>query len=100
MNVLSVAIERYESELVIGVSCEEARQHAFRASLIPIINSLLAVGLVSLPGMMTGQNISGVSPQVAVRSQIVVMCIIFGASGISTACYLAWARQSLKTAHT
>ena len=94
MNVLSLAIERFESELDVGASYEEARQHAFRASLIPIINSLLAVGLVSLPGMMTGQIISGVSPLVAVRYQIVVMCMIFGASGISTACYLAWARHS------
>ena len=96
MNVLSLAIERFESELEIGASYEEARQRAFRASLIPIINSLLAVGLVSLPGMMTGQIISGVSPLVAVRYQIVVMCMIFGASGISTACYLAWARHTLR----
>ncbi len=96
MNVLSLAIERFESELDIGASYEEARQRAFRASLIPIINSLLAVGLVSLPGMMTGQIISGVSPLVAVRYQIVVMCMIFGASGISTACYLAWARHPLR----
>ena len=94
MNVLSLAIERFESELDVGASYEDARQRAFRASLIPIINSLLAVGLVSLPGMMTGQIISGVSPLVAVRYQIVVMCMIFGASGISTACYLAWARHT------
>ena len=90
MNVLSLAIERFESEIDVGASYEEARQHAFRASLIPIINSLFAVGLVSLPGMMTGQIISGVSPLVAVRYQIVVMCMIFGASGISTACYLVY----------
>ena len=94
MNVLSVAIERFESELLAGTPYEEARHKAFRASLIPIINSLLAVGLVSLPGMMTGQIISGVSPLLAVRYQIVVMCMIFGASGISTACYLAWARHT------
>ena len=47
MNVLSVAIERFESELHVGVSYEQARDRAFRASMIPIINSLLAVGLVS-----------------------------------------------------
>ena len=93
MNVLSLAIERFESELQTGSGYEEARHKAFRASMIPIINSLLAVGLVSLPGMMTGQIISGVSPLLAVRYQIVVMCMIFGASGISTACYLAWARH-------
>ena len=62
--------------------------------MIPVINSLLAVGLVSLPGMMTGQIISGVSPLVAVRYQAMVMCMIFVACGISTACYLTWARRS------
>jgi len=96
MNVLSLTIERFESELDRGASYLEARQRSFHAALIPIINSLLAVGLVSLPGMMTGQILSGVSPLVAVRYQVMVMCMIFGASGISTACYLAWARQTPK----
>jgi putative ABC transport system permease protein len=48
----------------------------------------LAVGLVSLPGMMTGQILSGVSPLIAVRYQIVVMCMITGAAGMATALYL------------
>ena len=52
----------------------------------------MAVGLVSLPGMMTGQILSGVPPEVAVRYQIVVMCMLLGSSGISTACVLAWSR--------
>ncbi len=58
------------------------------AALIPQINALLAVGLVALPGMMTGQILSGVDPLVAVRYQIVVMCMIFGSSGVAAACYL------------
>ena len=56
--------------------------------MLPQINSLLAVGLVSLPGMMTGQILSGVSPLIAVRYQIVVMCMVLGSAGISTALYL------------
>ena len=59
-----------------------------QTGLIPVINSLLAVGIVSLPGMMTGQILSGISPLIAVRYQIMVMCMMFGASGISTAIYL------------
>jgi putative ABC transport system permease protein len=51
-------------------------------------NSLFAVGLVSLPGMMTGQILSGVSPLIAVRYQIMVMCMIFGAAGIASAIFL------------
>jgi len=49
---------------------------------------LFAVGLVTLPGMMTGQILSGTSPLVAARYQIVVMCMLLGAAGISAAVYL------------
>jgi putative ABC transport system permease protein len=64
--------------------------------MIPITNSLFAVGLVSLPGMMTGQILSGVSPLIAVKYQIVVMTMMFGASGISAAVYLVLARKGLR----
>ena len=66
----------------------DARKIALDAALIPQINALLAVGLVSLPGMMTGQILSGVSPLIAARYQIMVMCMIFGAAGLSTIIYL------------
>ena len=65
-----------------------SRNAAFQAGMIPVINALLAVGLVSLPGMMTGQILSGVSPFVAARYQIMVMCLIFASAGLSTALYL------------
>ena len=47
-----------------------------------------AVGLVSIPGIMTGQILSGVSPLIAVRYQVMVMGMMFGAAGMSAACYL------------
>ena len=56
---------------------------SYYAALIPVVNGLFAVGLVSLPGMMTGQILSGVSPLIAARYQIMVMAMIFGASGLS-----------------
>lgn len=87
MNTVALAAERYESELE-KIDSQKAKRVALRAALIPLINSLFAVGLVSLPGMMTGQILSGVSPLIAARYQIVVMCMIFGASGISAVCYL------------
>ena len=93
MNTVSVAAERFESELE-SVGYIEARLRAMRAAMIPIINSMFAVGLVSLPGMMTGQILSGVSPLIAVRYQVMVMCMIFGSSGISAACYLWLKRRS------
>jgi putative ABC transport system permease protein len=55
---------------------------------------MLAVGLVALPGMMTGQILSGISPFIAARYQIVVMCMIFGSSGISAAFFLALVRSN------
>jgi len=98
MNSISLAAERLESELKQGQSYEKAKVIALRTSLIPITNMLLAVGLVSLPGMMTGQILSGVSPLIAVRYQIMVMCMIFGSSGISAAVFLHSAKDSFTEA--
>ncbi len=96
MNTVSLAGERLQSEIDRGTSYLEARRIALQASLIPITNSLFAVGLVSLPGMMTGQILSGVSPLVAAKYQIVVMTMLFGTSGISAALYLVLANRSLQ----
>ena len=88
MNTVSLAAERFESEITRGAHTFEARREALEAAMIPQINSLLAVGLVSLPGMMTGQILSGVDPQVAVRYQVMVMCMVFGSGGLAAALYL------------
>ncbi len=88
MNSVSLAGERLEAELNREIPYSEAKNIALRASLIPITNSLFAVGLVSIPGMMTGQILSGVSPLIAARYQIMVMCMVFGAAGISSAIFL------------
>ncbi len=94
MNAVSLAAERLQSEFDRGTPYLDARRIAFEASLIPITNTFFAVGLVSLPGMMTGQILSGVSPLVATKYQIVVMTMLFGASGISAALYLVLADRS------
>lgn len=92
MNAVSLAAERFMSEREDGLAYEDARRRAFKAAMIPVVNSLFAVGLVSLPGMMTGQILSGVSPLIAARYQIVVMSMLFGAAGLSTAWFLAMLR--------
>lgn len=92
MNSVSLAAERLEAEVKREVPYEEARGIALKAALIPITNSLFAVGLVSLPGMMTGQILSGIDPLIAARYQIMVMCMMFGAAGMSAACFLVLAR--------
>ena len=88
MNAVSLAAERYEADCIQGSAYVDARNHALHAAMIPVINSLFAVGVVSLPGMMTGQILSGISPLVAARYQIVVMFMLFGAAGISATAYL------------
>lgn len=88
MTGVSLAAERLHAELDRGNSYDAGRIVAFQTAMIPVINSLFAVGLVSLPGMMTGQILSGVSPFIAARYQIMVMCMIFASAGLSTACFL------------
>ena len=88
MNSISLSGERFFAELAKGTCYQEARNVAFQTSMIPNINALLAVGIVSLPGMMTGQILSGVSPFIAARYQIMVMCMIFAAAGIAAAIFL------------
>ena len=83
MNVISLATERFQSELKNN-SYEIARITSLRASLIPITNSFMAVGIVSLPGMMTGQILAGVDPLIAVRYQIIIMTMVFSAVCAST----------------
>lgn len=92
MNGVSLAADRLQIELK-NVAYIKARASALHTALIPLVNSLFAVGLVALPGMMTGQILSGVSPLIAARYQIMVMCMLFGAAGLSTICFLWFSRQ-------
>ncbi len=87
MNGLSLAIERYEKEYNLSKDFIESRRSAFKTSMIPQVNSLLAVGLVSLPGMMTGQILSGIDPLIAVRYQIVIMAMVLSGTGFSVIVY-------------
>jgi len=94
MNAVSISAERFESEISRENSYVDARATSYKAALIPIVNVLFAVGLVSLPGMMTGQILSGVDPLIAVRYQIMVMLMILGSAGISVAIYLWLLKKS------
>jgi putative ABC transport system permease protein len=87
MNSLSLVIERYEMEYTTSKDFIKSRSTSFKAAMIPQINSLLAVGLVSLPGMMTGQILSGIDPLIAIRYQIMIMALLLSSSGISIIIY-------------
>lgn len=95
MNAISLFAERYYAEITHhNVDQISARNTAFKATLIPITNSLLAVGLVSLPGMMTGQILSGVSPLIAVRYQVMVMLMLFSSTGLTAALFYKLIRHN------
>ncbi len=74
-----------EARLALGHPRNEALRHvvaaALRTALMPIVNSMAATGLVALPGMMTGQILSGVDPTEAVKYQILIMFLIAGGTG-------------------
>ena len=74
-----------EAQLMLGATRWQAAapvtRDALRSALMPTINSMAATGLVSLPGMMTGQILSGVPPVEAVKYQILVMFLIAGGTG-------------------
>ena len=57
---------------------------ALRTGLLPIMNSMMIVGVVSLPGMMTGQLLAGAAPMEAVKYQIVIMFLIASATALGT----------------
>ncbi|MCA9138969.1 MAG: iron export ABC transporter permease subunit FetB [Planctomycetales bacterium] len=82
------ARDQVETLVALGATRWEAAaepmREAVRTGMIPIVNSMMVVGLVSLPGMMTGQVISGMDPAQAVRYQIVIMFLIAGSSALGT----------------
>ena len=74
-----------EQRLMLGQSSVQAivdiRRESMRAGMIPIINSMAAAGIVSLPGMMTGQILAGAPPVEAVKYQILIMFLISAGTG-------------------
>lgn len=65
-------------------AARESVRQAVRNGMIPIINSMMVVGLVSLPGMMTGQLLAGAPPLAAVKYQIVIMFLIAAGTALGT----------------
>jgi putative ABC transport system permease protein len=99
MNGIAIGLDRLtitasdlrstvETRLMLGEPWNQAigdiRKESFRSGMIPIINSMSAAGLVSLPGMMTGQILGGNPPFEAVKYQILIMFLIAAGTGFGT----------------
>lgn len=99
MNAIAIALERLlndlktnrkevEMKLSLGADYKEATANlvanAMKAGMIPSINSMMTVGVVFIPGMMTGQILAGADPVLAIKYQIVVMIMLVGSTTIGT----------------
>jgi len=80
VSALSRSQVEIETHLSLGATPVQATRHhrldAIKAGMIPILNSMMVVGLVTLPGVMTGQILSGVAPLDAVQYQILIMFVL------------------------
>jgi putative ABC transport system permease protein len=98
LNSATLAVERLDSDLrsgrdqveallALGATSRQAAAGAMRgamkAAMIPITNSMMVVGLVSLPGMMTGQILGGSTPLVAIKYQVLIMYMIAFSSAVT-----------------
>jgi putative ABC transport system permease protein len=108
MTALAVSLERLFSELrsgrdavemrlTLGADMDEASRDAVaaavRAGMMPSIVSLMGVGLVFIPGMMTGQILAGADPLIAIRYQIVVMLMLVGSTALCSVAAVLWVRR-------
>lgn len=99
MNASALALDRFEAEvrshtglieagLALGATAKQViqryMQSAFRASLIPTLNSMRSLGIVWIPGLMAGMILAGEDPVYAALYQFVVMGLLFAASSLSS----------------
>ena len=99
MNGISLGLDRLttsawqqrqviEARLMLGQTSAQAigeiRRESMRVGLVPIVNAMAAAGVISLPGMMTGQILAGAPPLEAVKYQILIMFMIAAGTGFGT----------------
>ncbi len=100
-----------EARLALGaprfVAFEDSLRRAMRTGMMPVLNAMAAAGIVSLPGMMTGQILAGIDPIEAAKYQILIMFLIAGstaiavlAAGICAVHFLTDDRHRLRLDHT
>jgi putative ABC transport system permease protein len=90
LDTLTVSVRRernaIEARLALGASrfdaTHDALAAALRTAMMPIINAMAAAGVVSLPGMMTGQILAGADPVEAAKYQIMILCVLSGTTAL------------------
>ena len=91
--------EAIQQQLMLGMDSQTAihsiKIDSMRAGLTPIINAMATAGLVSLPGMMTGQILAGSPPVEAIKYQILILFLIAAGTGFGTLCAVSVASHYL-----
>ena len=88
-----------EAQLCLGATSRQAMGRILRAAmrrgLLPVVNSMSAAGVVTLPGIMTGQILAGIDPMEAVKYQILLMFLLSGGAGLSAVAVVFLAARRL-----
>jgi len=110
MNGSTLAVERFfngvkekrleiETKAALGANAKEASleifKQAYKASLLPTLSSMTGMGIVFLPGMMTGQILGGTPPLIAIKYQITIMLAILASVALSSLMILFLERRFL-----
>ena len=110
MNGISIALDRFtqtlwqqravvEARLMLGQGWQEAveeiRRDSLRSGMMPMVNAMAAAGVITLPGMMTGQILAGAPPEEAVKYQILIMFLITAGSGFGAVVALSMGARRL-----
>ena len=97
-NALNDQRDKIEAALMLGAKPKDAvsniSREAFSSAILPTLNSMLGMGIVLLPGMMTGQILSGTDPMSAILYQITIMIAIVGTVGITTSIFTSLAYKA------
>lgn len=99
LNTFTVAVTRerssIEARLALGATRREAlgalQRNALQSGMIPIVNQMSAAGIITLPGMMTGQILAGMPPFEAAKYQILVLLVLAGGAGLGAIGVSYWA---------
>jgi putative ABC transport system permease protein len=90
---------RIEARLALGATIHQALAELTRSSIrrgmIPIVNQMSAAGVITLPGIMTGQLLAGMDPIEAAKYQILLLFLLTGAGGLAAAGAVYMAARSM-----
>lgn len=95
--------EKIENSLMLGATPAAATRNivndAFDSAILPTMNNMLTMGIVSLPGMMTGQILSGTFPITAIKYQIGIMLAILGCTALTVVIFVTLGYKTFFTKH-